>query len=155
MKIIGIREEGITIMELLVTIIIIAILAAIAIPTYNTKVERTRGERAIANVELILDAFKIYRVKYQSYPTPNGAGYGGGGLHGLDYISQQLGLELSDSNFDYLLAFPGETEWALYTTITATRNSGNYSGDIIRYEYDENDGDPDRWHDTSDWPWMP
>ena len=40
------RQRGVTLMELMVTLVVIALLASIALPTYNTFVERSRRSEA-------------------------------------------------------------------------------------------------------------
>ena len=52
-------KRGFTLVELLVTIAIIAILAAIAIPTYNNTVEKARQARDLANIRSVYNSFII------------------------------------------------------------------------------------------------
>ena len=62
----GARSRGFTLMELLITVGILAILAAIAIPSYSAYV--VRGQRASAKVVLLQTAQSLER-----YYTANGA----------------------------------------------------------------------------------
>ena len=59
----SIYKKAFTAIELIVVLIIIGILVAITVPTFRNSIERTRGDRAISNIEMINDAFEIYKVK--------------------------------------------------------------------------------------------
>ena len=52
-------KKGFTLAELLIVIAIIAILAAIAIPTYNNAVEKSRQARDLANIRQVYSSFRI------------------------------------------------------------------------------------------------
>lgn len=65
-------RQGFTLIELIAVVIIIAILASIAVPTYNNFVEKSRATEALATLKTILDAQKRYAFKYSTYATiPN------------------------------------------------------------------------------------
>lgn len=138
-------KNAVTMIEVLIVIIIIAILTAIGIPVYTYRIERTRGEKAIANIELIKDALKMYYIKNSAEPnysitTP------------LSNINNILDLELTDSYFSYNISNPGT-----YRRIQSIRNSGIYNTNSIMYSIDPTDGIPaENWDYTnSNWPWMP
>jgi len=133
-------KNAVTIIELLVVVIIIGILAAIAVPSFTLKIERTRGERAIANIEIIVSACKMYAIKYEVLPSPLPST--------LAEINSALNLELTDTYFNYKIEEPS------YVTIEA-----EYKSDAtkkIQYNWDPGSGDPDDWDYTnSTWQWMP
>jgi len=52
-------KKGFTLAELLIVIAIIAILAAIAIPTYNNAVEKSRQARDLANIRQVYSSYRI------------------------------------------------------------------------------------------------
>lgn len=126
------KYKGVTIIELLTVVIIIGILAAVAIPIFTKKIERTKGERAIANIELIVTAYKQYYIKNGSPAIPVD--------NGLDFINTRFGLDLVDDDFSYEMASE---------SITATRN-----GQTIIYNIDPADYNVDDWG-AGTWPWHP
>lgn len=139
------KQTAVTLMELLIVIVIIGILAAIAVPLYTNKIERTRGERTIANIELIVYAYKQLYLKNGTMPV----------LADLQHINEDLNLDLSDSNFNYSIS--DQTD---HRHIEASRNSGIYNNNnnIIRYDLDPSDNNPDNWDTTTfpnKWPWHP
>lgn len=139
------KRNAVTLLETLIVVIIIGILVSIAVPVYTNRIERTRGERAIANIELIVDAIRMYYVKYEEDPfgTPIEQ------AASLGDINNKLGMDLKDDFFTYITVyFEGDDG------VQATRNDG--SGRYIKYDIDPTDGNPNDWG-TSDWPaaWMP
>ena len=58
---------GFTLIELMITVAIIAIIAAIAVPSYNGYVERARradGKKALLNVMLLQEKYRTNHVTY-------------------------------------------------------------------------------------------
>ncbi len=66
----GVRSrKGFTLIELLVVVLIIAILAAVALPQYNKAVRKAQGTEALASVDVLDKALTTYYLQYGSYPT--------------------------------------------------------------------------------------
>ena len=63
------HKRGFTLIELLVVVLIIAILAAVALPQYNKAVEKARAMKALVLVKSISDQIEQYYVERGSYPT--------------------------------------------------------------------------------------
>ncbi|WP_424245063.1 prepilin-type N-terminal cleavage/methylation domain-containing protein [Elusimicrobium posterum] len=63
------NKKGFTLVELLVVIIIVAILAAIAVPQYTISSERSRAAEAVINAKAIEDSLNRYFMKRNTYPT--------------------------------------------------------------------------------------
>ncbi len=59
--------KGFTLIELLVVVLIIAVLAAIALPQYQKAVERSRAMEAISAIKAVYDANKIYYMTHGVY----------------------------------------------------------------------------------------
>jgi type II secretory pathway pseudopilin PulG len=142
----------------------IAILAAIAVPVYTNKIERTRGERAIANIELIADAMKIYRVKNGSFyfctngqwnVSPAFPNINNSSTNHLNDINTNLNLELSDSNFYYNINRDGN--W--YDIYVVRIGTGSYANYRLMYGFAVNTNQ-EGWETfvvspMSNWPWQP
>lgn len=64
-------RSGFTLMELLVTVSIIAILAAILLPTINSAIERSEVAEAEAEVQSIATAVQAYYNEYSKLPMPS------------------------------------------------------------------------------------
>lgn len=153
-----IMKKGFTLLELLITIIILGILAAIAIPIYTSSVERARGDACISNIRTILSAWQIYNMKNTTPYDPNET------FRAVPTINNAFGITISENNFgnseltDYgfIMDFtPGTPSYE----IKAYRQNGPYSGYIIECEYTPNGVTIGgityyyRWFEN--WPWMP
>ena len=61
------QKKGFTLIELLVVVLIIAVLAAVALPQYNKTVEKARMAEAVANVRAIANAHQRYYLEHDEY----------------------------------------------------------------------------------------
>ncbi len=66
------EERGFTLIELMVVVIIIAVLAAIAIPLYTGYIRNARTTEATARMGAIMTAAKAYAQRYATWPTAFG-----------------------------------------------------------------------------------
>src|SRR5881409_1793760 len=69
----GVREEGFTLIELMVVVLIIAILIAIAIPTFLGARQRAQDRAAQSNVRNAFTAEKTFFTDGQSYTQTAGS----------------------------------------------------------------------------------
>ena len=58
--------KGFTLLELLIVMIIVGVLVTVALPKYQTAMEKGRGMEAIQNAAAISDAANVYYVKNQN-----------------------------------------------------------------------------------------
>ena len=63
------KEEGFTLIEVLIVVVIVAILAAISVPIYIQYVEGARAADPQATIGAIYNAAKMYRQDLGEYPT--------------------------------------------------------------------------------------
>jgi type IV pilus assembly protein PilE len=63
------RDSGFTLIELMIVVAAIAILAAIAIPSYQDQVRKSRRAEAKANLQDVQMLMERYRVDHPSYGT--------------------------------------------------------------------------------------
>ena len=65
-------DQGITLIELLVVILIVGILAAVAVPSYNSYMVRARRADAKTILEQVRAAQEMWRAERGSYATDGG-----------------------------------------------------------------------------------
>ena len=62
-------KRGFTLLELLVVVLIIAVLAAVALPQYNKAAAKSRVMQALPFVNAVYDAQKLYFLEHGVYAT--------------------------------------------------------------------------------------
>ena len=62
------RAQGFTLIELLVVVTVIVIVAAIAIPAYNSYINKAKRTIAYSTLDTIRKALETYSFDYQVYP---------------------------------------------------------------------------------------
>jgi type IV pilus assembly protein PilE len=106
------RPLGFTLVEMLIVVLVVAILAAIAVPTYNDSVRKSRRGDAMAALTAVQQAQERWRGNNSAYTTS----------------FSDLGVSDSSPSDYYTLslAAPGEGENALASgyIVTATAKSG-------------------------------
>ncbi len=68
------RPRAFTLIELLITVAIIAILAAIALPNFLEAQTRAKVARVRADLRTVITAIEAYRVDFNGYPPHSGTG---------------------------------------------------------------------------------
>ncbi|WP_428897505.1 prepilin-type N-terminal cleavage/methylation domain-containing protein [Parelusimicrobium proximum] len=113
------NKNGFTLIELLVVVLIIAILAAVALPQYTKTVERSRATEAFVNIKAARDAAQRYYLANDEYPS---------GVFDLDIMLPGTcsadGASCSTKAFQYVVS-------KTYGHVKATRTgSGTYKYSI-------------------------
>ena len=113
-------SKGFTLLEILITVIIIGILSAIAIPNYTKSRERSLDKEAQVVLNLIHAAEKMHYMKTTAY-YPNVA------LTSVDVsgINSYLRLNLYSANWDYGVT----TDSITAATATAKRKNASSNRD--------------------------
>ncbi|MDD2680095.1 MAG: prepilin-type N-terminal cleavage/methylation domain-containing protein [Candidatus Omnitrophica bacterium] len=117
------KNDGFTLVELLLVVAIIITLALIAVPNYNKSKLRSRQREAISSVKLIAAAERIYRMETGDYHDCNctSAATCSNGTVGCNSV---LNLLLNTQNWSYNVTTAGD-EGSKNATITAAAKSGN------------------------------
>ena len=118
------KEDGFTLIEVLIAMSIVGILAAIAIPLYGNTLEQSRGNEAKAILSTIYTAEKIYRVN-------NAVFWNGGASPPIDTINSTLSTDIDPPqyyNISSITATAGTTFTAFATRISGTTTYYVYYG---------------------------
>ncbi len=83
------KNCGLTLAELMVTVVIFGTMSALGVPSYFNMVERGRASEAKANLKAIQMAESVYKLRNGMYWTP--------GNTNLAAINSTLGLDLGPS----------------------------------------------------------
>ncbi len=62
-------EHGFTLVELMITVVIVGILASVAIPLYTGNIKRAKAAEADAALGSIRTALRVYYAENSAYPT--------------------------------------------------------------------------------------
>ena len=122
------RRPGFSILELLIAVIVIAVLAALALPKYNKSVEETHKREAKSNLNIIRSAEIIYKIDTKEYyPITSLADADAD----ADNARSVLNIDLHDNeDWSYTVTAGGSGD-AAAATATATRQRGKHDGDEI------------------------
>jgi general secretion pathway protein G len=69
MKYIGCRQQGFTLIEVMVVVVILGILAAILVPRVMDRPEQARRTKANVDIQALEGALKMYKMDNYVYPT--------------------------------------------------------------------------------------
>ena len=77
------KRHGFTIVELLVVIVVIGILAAITLVSYNGVVQRAKFQQQVSEIDKIGNAIRLWSAETGKPLGESGSGYNGTGLGGF------------------------------------------------------------------------
>lgn len=119
--------RGFTLIEVMIVVAIIAILAAIALPSYNDYIRRGQQPEAF-------NALSNFRAKMEQYYQDN-RNYGTGSTCASDSTASSWNAFADTDHFGYVCTITDATKQQSYS-ITATGKSGAVNGDV--YAIDQN-----------------
>jgi len=133
-------NKAVTLLEIMVTIIIIGIMAGLAMPLFPRAMENTRAKEAVAGLQQIRTGERIYRVEENTYWGPSV----GSGISEIQNINDALRVNLDirpNRSWDYDIAVVGTTSF----TATAERIDGGHVGKTIVFDEDGLDQASSTW----------
>jgi prepilin-type N-terminal cleavage/methylation domain-containing protein len=117
----GIGQHGFTIVELLITIVIVAILASLTVTAYSGMQQRGRDSQRVNDMNVIVKALEMYKIQAGTYPATGST----------NTIS---GWEVSSINPDQFLSSIKTTGITSTIPVDPTNNStSSLSGFLYRY----------------------
>lgn len=125
------NKKAVTLIELMVTVIIIGILASIALPNFSRAFENTKAKEAVVSLQQIRSGERVYRVAEGSYWGPSSQG---------SSSDEHIGHIKSINNaLQVFLDYRAERNWNYYVQrltadsfiATAARRSGSHGNQTI------------------------
>jgi len=117
-------QEGFTLVEILIVVVIIGILAAIAIPTYFNYVEKAYASDAHTQIKTIFEECKIWRATHSDFPSD------------VDEMIEEDASNISQSTL---------LKWQFEIDLTqSTESSSGIEGSIIATSTEEMPGGSDK-----------
>ncbi len=116
------RRRSFTLMELVITIIIVAILASIAMPKFGRVVERSRMSEAVSTLGAMRRSLLRYAVEYRAYTDD------------FTYLDINITLETPTKATTKYFEYALDPDGAIYvdavdeTLVMATRNGESVGG---------------------------
>ena len=148
------NNKGFTLIELLVVVLIIGILSAIALPQYETAVEKARAAEALVNAKAIADAMQRY---VQANPDDEKICYQrqiadvklqGGEWENISEFSGDSGSCQAFVTKNFVYALTNSKQIDVYRVDNASTVGSNYKSNYIyNFYYDFDEGN--RWVDCS------
>ena len=122
-------KKGFTLMELMVTIIVIAVLTAIAIPSFAKMKQKAEEKQAVVYLRAIKLGQQMYFSKTEAFgcnPVCANAAA----------IKGDLGAEVADGTYTFSVAVPSATTFtatATGTHVITVDQDGNFTKDGVAY----------------------
>ena len=109
------REKGFTLTEILITFLVIAVVASIAIPGFSNARKKAAANQAIAYLRTIRTAEKMYYAKWKSYYAYSGSAA----------IKTGLSAETASADYVFSVAAPIVAPATVATTFSAMARKGS------------------------------
>ena len=126
------KPMGFTLLEIMITVVILAVLSALAIPAYKNTIEQTRSNEAITNLNIIWMAEKIYWSKNSSYWGP--------GSTTMSSVNSGLDTDMSATFYDTVNVSQSSNTYT--AKLNRNTNSGGVAANYYQYVYTQGSASP-------------
>ncbi|MFA5090471.1 MAG: hypothetical protein WC510_05540 [Candidatus Omnitrophota bacterium] len=126
-------RESFTVLEIIITVVIVAIISAVALPVYTGIKERSLAKEAKMNLRLIATAQKVYRMDWGAYFVFTG------NETSAASINRDLKTSITEDNWDYAIVSDNSS----FTIYADRTGSGGYKDCIYTLTHNDADGEPD------------
>ncbi|NIQ38323.1 MAG: type II secretion system major pseudopilin GspG [Proteobacteria bacterium] len=136
------NQDGFTLIEIMVVVVILGILAAIIIPRISERPEQARRTKAVMDIKSIETALSLFLMDNGFYPTTE---------QGLEALVEKPTAGMIPANFSeggYLKKIPLDPWKNPYIYISPGAN-GEY--DLISYGADGEEGGEGKFADVNSW----
>jgi len=142
------RSAGFSLVELMVTLIVVGVLVTMSVPFYQRAIQQARTSIAAANLRAVWAAQRIYWMEYQVYARD------------LAQLKAHGTLDPNFGDSDTAFAYPAPTssdDFALHFQAAATPKSGTWTGQYTLDETGKISGDvcPPDWSEAIHPPEFP
>lgn len=117
------NSKAFTLTELIVAVVLVAMIATFAIPSYTKAINRAKEKDAVANLELIREAVRLYMSRTNGVVPPN--------LANINAVNTTLYLNVIGQ---------GGNTYACVNTNIYTCRVTNTDGWQVRFQFDTNNG---------------
>lgn len=126
------NESGFTLVELMIVIVIVGILAAVAVPIYQSNIAKAKMTECDAALGTIRTALRVYYAANNAYPTASnvavtsvsGLDISSADLTGKYFNASQYTLTSTDSTYTITC----DSDGVLGGTDRTLDNNGNFGG---------------------------
>lgn len=125
-------NQGFTLIELLVVVLIIGVLSAIALPQYQTAVERSRATEALTQMNAVRTALERYHSQHEEFPASNA-------FNKLDVEIPVVSFSEGTNTYggkNFTIKFTNDSDSQATIEATRTRNSHAYKLKTVITEQD-------------------
>ena len=116
------NQAGFTLVELMIVIVIVGILAAVAVPIYQSNINKAKMSECDAALGTIRTALRVYYAQYGNYPT-NASGTLVTAAAGVDVASIDLEGRYFDPGDYTIVSSPTDTSYIISCTKPAIFDS--------------------------------
>lgn len=126
------KKRGFTLIEILVTVLILGVLAAVALPSFTKVKTKAERDQVVSYLRTIRTSLKMYYGKWKTYVP----------LNNTSEIKTNLGVETQAANYTFAVTAPTSTTF----TATAFRTS---TGSLVLDQDGSWDASTDPRHPTT------
>ena len=122
-------KRGFTLVEIMITTIILAVVAGLAIPSYTATVEQSRINEALTTISIIHMGQKIYKLNNSTF-------WSGGANATIANIDNNLNVDISPTFYDDI-DFSAVSATGYTVRVTRNATSGGNTGWFYQYVWDD------------------